>query len=170
MSIPFECPNCQRALRLPDDAAGKRIRCPKCQEISRVPDEAVEAEPVAIPGILEEEQEVVAERDDDRRPCPACGEMIIADAAKCRFCGEIFDPELKRLEKKKKRKSSDSRMTGGDWVVAVVCSGIGCIVGIVWMIQGKPKGLKMMGVSIAFAVFWTFVRAAAEMALRQPGR
>lgn len=34
------------------------------------------------------------------RPCPACGEMIKTAASKCRFCGEVFDPALK------KRKSS----------------------------------------------------------------
>ena len=36
-----------------------------------------------------------------------CGEMIMATAAKCRYCGEVFDPKLKRgKSKKKKRKSS----------------------------------------------------------------
>ena len=25
---------------------------------------------------------------------------------------------------------------------------VGCIAGVVWMIQGKPKGLKMVGLSI----------------------
>jgi hypothetical protein len=31
----------------------------------------------------------------ERRPCPACGEAIVATARKCRFCGEIFDPALR---------------------------------------------------------------------------
>src|SRR5688572_6415637 len=31
----------------------------------------------------------------ERRPCPACGEAIVATAQKCRFCGEIFDPALR---------------------------------------------------------------------------
>jgi hypothetical protein len=30
-----------------------------------------------------------------RRPCPQCGERIIATAGKCRFCGAIFDPGLR---------------------------------------------------------------------------
>lgn len=30
-----------------------------------------------------------------RRPCPMCGEMIVATAAKCRFCGAIFDRSLR---------------------------------------------------------------------------
>ena len=27
-------------------------------------------------------------------------------------------------------------------IVAILCSGIGCVDGIVWMIQGKPKGKR----------------------------
>ena len=33
---------------------------------------------------------------EQRQPCPECGEMIIVGAAKCRFCGAIFDPNLKK--------------------------------------------------------------------------
>ena len=34
---------------------------------------------------------------EQRRPCPECGEMIVASAAKCRFCNAIFDPKLKQM-------------------------------------------------------------------------
>ena len=34
-------------------------------------------------------------QEPHRRPCPICGEMIVAKAAKCRFCGEIFDESMK---------------------------------------------------------------------------
>jgi len=43
----------------------------------------------------------------DRKPCPHCGEMIIKAAAKCRFCGEVFDPTLKRKSGSKRRRSFD---------------------------------------------------------------
>jgi hypothetical protein len=33
----------------------------------------------------------------ERKSCPACGESIAAAAKKCRFCGEIFDAELRRI-------------------------------------------------------------------------
>ena len=28
--------------------------------------------------------------DENRRPCPVCGEMILTEAKLCRFCGEKF--------------------------------------------------------------------------------
>ncbi len=32
------------------------------------------------------------ETSEERRPCPVCGEMILADARLCRFCGEKLKP------------------------------------------------------------------------------
>jgi hypothetical protein len=57
-------------------------------------------------------------------------------------------------------KRDDSTLGTTDWILAVICSGIGCIMGIIWMIQGKPKGAKMLGVSILFAILWNIVRFA----------
>ena len=85
-----------------------------------------------------------------RRPCPECGEMIVAGAAKCRFCNAIFDPSLKVRERRRSYSSgsSDQDLTTGDWIFCILCSGIACIVGIVYAIQGKPKGMKMVGISL----------------------
>jgi len=73
--------------------------------------------------------------------------MILTTAAKCRFCGEIFDSTLKKSKSRKFGRGEDT-LTGGDITLALLCSGIGCITGLVWMIQGKPKGLKMFGLSV----------------------
>jgi predicted RNA-binding Zn-ribbon protein involved in translation (DUF1610 family) len=35
--------------------------------------------------------------DAERRPCPMCREMIVATAAKCRFCGQVFDPRARGM-------------------------------------------------------------------------
>jgi hypothetical protein len=102
-----------------------------------------------------------------RRPCPMCGEMIPVSAVQCRFCHEIFDPAMKKAAMKKAKKDKfyggeDEDLSGGEWVVAIICSGIGCIMGIIWMIQGKPKGKKMFGISIAASIFWSVVRGIIE--------
>jgi hypothetical protein len=107
------------------------------------------------------------------RPCPMCGEMIQSVAAKCRFCGEIFDEGLKKAKaKKKKRKKSyssdDEDLSGTDLLLAILCPGIGCLAGIIWMIQGKPKGIKTFGISFAAAVIWNIIRFAL-LGLNEPG-
>ena len=177
MTIRVTCEACGKTLKAPDTAAGKRSKCPSCGHVIEIPD-VVDAEEVpADSGGYDEGYddyddggyEDDYEEADDRRPCPACGEMIKRGAAKCRYCGEVFDPALK---KKLKGRSSGSRGGGGDdenlsageYVVAVLCSGIGCIVGIVWMIQGKPKGIKMFGISLLMQFFWGAVRVFIEMA------
>lgn len=98
---------------------------------------------------------------DERRPCPACGEMIMQTAAKCRFCGEVFDSTLRRTGGKGRNKAGDE-MTGFDWFLVILCPGIGCIVGIVRLIQGKGSGGKMLGLSIAFAIGWNVISALLQ--------
>lgn len=50
MPIEVFCQSCQRKMRVPDTAAGKRIRCPKCQGVISVPGgEAPAAAAPAIP-------------------------------------------------------------------------------------------------------------------------
>ena len=51
-------------------------------------------------------------------------------------------------------------MTTGDWLLCIFCSGIGCIVGIVRLAQGKPDAGKMIGVSILFAILWNIIAGA----------
>ena len=90
--------------------------------------------------------------------------MIKPNAAKCRYCGEIFDEELRRVAAKGTVAAVDQDMSTGDWVLAILCSGIGCIAGIVWMVQGKPKGGKMIVVSLISAVIWNAIGFAIQSA------
>jgi LSD1 subclass zinc finger protein len=172
MPIQVTCPTCGKLLQAPDSTAGKRVRCPSCQNVIDVPGGALEAEaftpagggysePPAFGAAEPDRGPAQAEAGDERRPCPMCGEMIPARAGKCRFCGEVFDPTLRRLETKQKTASSaDTDLGVAEWLLAILCSGIGCIFGIVWMIQGKPKGAKMLGISVLFIVIWNVIRFA----------
>ncbi|HEX7448048.1 MAG TPA: hypothetical protein VF306_10915 [Pirellulales bacterium] len=66
-----------------------------------------------------------------------------------------------------RRRARDSELQVSDWVLAVLCSSIGCIMGIIWLIQGKPKGGKMVGISLLFVFLWNILRVALQSALRQ---
>ncbi len=194
MAIDVTCQACGKTVRAKDSMAGKKAKCPQCGEIMQIPDAGIvdavddysdddaddysedqyddayaEAEPPEYNPYASEGAALPS--GDSRKPCPMCGEMIKSSAAKCRYCGEIFDPTLKKTAKSKRGGSSDAdaNMTTGDWVVAVLCSGIGCIVGVVWMIQGKPKGVKMLGVSFGFAVMWNVIRFLIEVAAQRGG-
>lgn len=172
MSMIFECPSCGKKLKAQETSIGKKTKCPHCDTVFTVPEPVYEAEERPAPDEAEEDSSprLRAEPPDDeerRRPCPMCGEMILASAVKCRYCGEIFDETLKRKEKKKKAADdTDATLSGGEIALAVLCSGIGCIMGIVWMIQGKPKGIKMVGLSFLMSAFWGVVRVIVEQAMK----
>jgi hypothetical protein len=93
--------------------------------------------------------------------------MIPVAAAKCRFCEAIFDPRLKaRAKGKQSGSGDDENLSTGEWLICIFCAGIGCIVGVVYAVQGKPKGMKMVGISIAAAVVWNVLSFAIQVASR----
>lgn len=50
MAIEFRCPNCQKLLRVGDDAAGKQAKCPGCATAVTVPSGAMPPPPVPPAG------------------------------------------------------------------------------------------------------------------------
>lgn len=49
MPVDVTCTNCAKKMRVPDTAAGKRIKCPKCQAIIGVHDPTASTVPVGMP-------------------------------------------------------------------------------------------------------------------------
>ena len=55
--------------------------------------------------------------------------------------------------------AADADLSGLDWALVWIpfCAAIGCIVGIVYLCMGKPKGGKMIGFSILSIVIWNII-------------
>ncbi|MFN9372223.1 MAG: hypothetical protein ACK6D3_10115 [Planctomycetaceae bacterium] len=109
MPIEFSCPHCQKLLSTSEDKAGRSAKCPGCGERVTVPPPAVAS---SLPATEEDwevpEEELrqtlpgrstrrgaaadsAADETRERHPCPMCGESILVEAVKCRFCGELLD-------------------------------------------------------------------------------
>ncbi|MBY0458006.1 MAG: hypothetical protein K2V38_11755, partial [Gemmataceae bacterium] len=57
MPTVFDCPECDRPLRVPDDLAGQMVRCPHCKALAAVPRPV--AEELEASETLNDEPEVV---------------------------------------------------------------------------------------------------------------
>lgn len=105
MPISTECPDCGKQLRAPESAAGKRAKCPQCGGVVPIPeaevidddeffddsfddDDRIEDYPAAPRGKPARRSPSTAAPPRKRRACPMCGEMVVAGARKCRYCGE----------------------------------------------------------------------------------
>ena len=65
------------------------------------------------------------------------------------------------------RPPESADLTAVDWVLVVLCSGIGCIIGIIRLIQGKPSGGKMLAFSLLFMFIWYGIRVVLTLALNR---
>lgn len=105
MPITARCPSCAKAIKAPDHYAGKSGTCPACGGVVPIPPPPpTMAPPASAPEfdpleVLGDAPRIVRRPTDggvliSTRPeliaCPFCGGDVVADALKCRHCGEFL--------------------------------------------------------------------------------
>lgn len=157
MPISVKCDECGKGLKAPDALAGKKAKCPQCGAVIPIPAAVSDAEE------FDDGSEAETEASEDgRRACPMCGEMIVASAAKCRFCGEVLDPEMRKRGgpssgRRGKGEAQDVRAIAKHQKGILVCILVQFIV-LGAQIAAPPQvrplfGLAFLAVSITSTVF-----------------
>ena len=107
MPISMKCPHCERAFKLKDELAGKRVTCSKCRKMYSVPTArpevaAVPSSAVATPA-ADPESLALSVLGEETAPKPEA--VVAADAPgetiayKCQFCDHVNHFEV-RMEGK----------------------------------------------------------------------
>ena len=161
MPISVKCCDCGKALKAPDALAGKKAKCPDCGAVVAVPnpDGPIKSnggqQEAAIDEPADDGTDITAEDNVTRKPCPMCGELIAASAAKCQFCGETLSSSTRRRERQITSTVVANQVTGADIAICVLCFPIACVVGVVAIVTGQPaRGLKIIGLSIVMPFLW----------------
>src|SRR5262249_5719676 len=105
MSIRFNCPHCQKSLKVSAELAGRRARCPGCKQAIAIPtlDPVVsaEVEDLAAAALSDELKPEEKPEEKETGPikfqCPYCDEMVEVSAD---LAGKQTPcPECKRIVK-----------------------------------------------------------------------
>ncbi|MFC1849277.1 hypothetical protein ACFL27_03615 [candidate division CSSED10-310 bacterium] len=105
-----------------------------------------------------------SQRPHDTKPCRYCGEDIKKSARKCRFCGEYqTDYDRQQFSPDQKDNYSDEKLTIAEILFGLLCSWIALIFAIVWLIQGRKKGWKLLAISLISTIIFIMMEIFAEV-------
>jgi predicted RNA-binding Zn-ribbon protein involved in translation (DUF1610 family) len=156
----WNCPDCRGTMHVACHDAAKGCKFSGCpSELKLVKAPARAGGKSAVGGAV-----AASASGEATKPCPYCGESILASAKKCRFCGEYTDPkQRKEMEKAKAAAAAaDDDLTWVEILFTVLCYPIGCILSIVWIIQGKKKGGKLLLLSFIVMMLWGLLRVGTR--------
>lgn len=151
MTIEFNCPSCSKVLKTADDKAGLSAKCPGCGQVLVVPASKSEAfrpepEPEGKDGWDDwsENEGQAADKEEfappqrKKRPCPMCGQEIMAAARLCRHCGERFD--------------DGKSVPAGSGKFAPTTIEAGEVLSVAWGIYKENIGMAIVGMIVPGAI------------------
>lgn len=95
--IRFPCPHCQKKLKAPETAEGRRVSCPKCGSSVEIPSQGIEPAHQPAPALPTAIEHAPA---TSLINCSDCGRAISREAASCPGCGapnRWTHPEIQRF-------------------------------------------------------------------------
>jgi S1-C subfamily serine protease len=146
-------------------AAPLRFKCPRCGGELRSPVAGASPAPAsrgaglgadALSRLDEEATGAGVGPGRSMKPCPYCGEEILASAKKCRYCNEFLDeapapsrsaPSRGAAAKGRAKGGDDSEPNPTEYAVAILLAPIGLIIGLVWAARRQAKASAMIKVS-----------------------
>lgn len=141
-TMTIHCPECDKPLKAPSDAAGKKIRCKACG--ATFPTPAPKAEKAAKEkakkgGPEEEEVKAYTMREEYLgRRCPDCANALEEEDRICLHCG--YDTVTRERARMKKVRET----TGGDVVL--------------WLIPGILCAIMVLVVITLLTLLWIYFR------------
>ena len=111
--IFFRCPHCRQHLKATEQYAEREAKCSNCEKIVEVPPESEpQADPKKAEPILEEADiftrsrsssnipaqpgEMATEASMPKKRCPHCGQSILENAIRCKYCGHFVSVPVDR--------------------------------------------------------------------------
>ncbi|MSR32717.1 MAG: DUF4190 domain-containing protein [Gemmataceae bacterium] len=153
MALIVPCPGCNTQLKV-GASPGQQFKCPKCFQILTVPSDARLDKGFSSEARLDKEvlpapedslsNPSLAAPETDKKLCPFCGESILANASKCKFCGEFLDGSRhERSHSFQRSQSDDFEPHRGGLILAlgilslVVCAPLGIFA---WVMGSSDLG------------------------------
>jgi hypothetical protein len=159
MPIDIVCPSCGKRLKAPDTAAGKRVKCPQCSAAVPVPAAPAAARPISAPPPMSG----VADLIDEALQEQALKQRQAEEQEFYRQQDEALRATREGAKQQAQSKAAkplanpDEDLTVFDWMMIVFCCWAALIMSIVYMVQGKKKGVKLLIAIVVVNVIAFFI-------------
>ena len=88
--------------------------------------------------------------------------MLSAQATQCPYCGESSVDKTAAA----KAVAVKSSLTAAEWIIAIICPPFGGIMGLMYLIQGKRRGSRLIVASLGAFVVWILISRGTFAYLR----